>query len=111
MKPEVRRIIIFRTNLPSSSLSHSIYENNGQNPSSTVYKGIDYKWALIQHKAEDVTSRFVKYPINRCRDKMQICLNGNVITYRFYSMPHERKTYRDLCGKITILSVPNAMNQ
>ena len=37
---------------------------------------------------------------------MQICLNGHVIKYRFYSMPHERKTYRDLRGKITITECP-----
>jgi hypothetical protein len=33
---------------------------------------------------------------------MQICLNGHIITARFYSVPHERKNYCDLCGKITI---------
>lgn len=76
MKSEVRRIIIFKTNLPLSSLLLKINENNGQNSSSTVSKDIDDKWALIQQKGEDVTSRFIKYPVNPWRDKMQICLNG-----------------------------------
>jgi hypothetical protein len=40
MKSEVRRIIIFKTNLPLPSLLPSVNENNVQNSSSAVSKAL-----------------------------------------------------------------------
>jgi hypothetical protein len=62
--------------------------------------------AYHDREGEDVTLRFIKYPINPWRDEKQICLNGHIITSRYHSKPHERKDYCDRCGKKTITKCP-----
>jgi hypothetical protein len=97
-KREIRRINIFKSKKPLLILLEERKPTTNQD-----------KRHIIENEAEDVTSNFIRIPVNPWRDTKQICLSGHIITSSYEYKPHSRKDYCDICGEKTITKCPSCL--